>query len=153
MRCGVTEGPIDVAALLAAVTDPACGAAVLFLGNVRDAHGGRAVAGIFYDGYRPMAEAVLQRLGEELESTHGVRLAIVHRLGELAVGETSVAIAAASPRRDAAFAATRAALERLKKELPVWKLERYADGTSAWREEERLAPREAAGAPGAPEPR
>ena len=135
MRCGVTAGPIDVAALLAAVADPACGAVVLFLGNVRDAHGGRAVAGIRYDGYRPMAEAVLQRLGE------------------LAVGETSVAIAAASPRRDAAFAATRAALERLKKELPVWKLERYADGTSAWREEERLAPREAAGAPGAPEPR
>ena len=65
---------------------------------------------------------------------------IVHRLGALAVGEASIAIAAASPRRDAAFHAARRALERVKAEAPIWKLERYADGGSTWREEEPLAP-------------
>jgi molybdopterin synthase catalytic subunit len=67
-------------------------------------------------------------------------VAIVHRLGEVPAGEASVAIAVAAPHRAAAYAASRRALERLKAEAPIWKLERYADGGSRWREEESLLP-------------
>jgi molybdopterin synthase catalytic subunit len=106
---------------------------------VRDRHGGREVVGIDYSGYEPMAERALARIEEELAAaTPGLRVAIVHRLGALAVGEASVAIAASSPRRAAAQEAARLALERIKREVPVWKRERYADGSSAWREEEPL---------------
>jgi molybdopterin synthase catalytic subunit len=106
---------------------------------VRDRHDGRAVVGIDYSGYEPMAEGALARIERELTSaTPGLRLAIVHRLGELAVGEASVAIAASSVRRGAAQEAVRVALERVKREVPIWKRERYADGGEAWREEELL---------------
>lgn len=107
---------------------------------MRDRHDGREVAGIDYSGYEPMAERALARIEEELaDATPGLRIAIVHRLGALAVGEASVAIAASSPRRSTAQEATKLALERVKREVPVWKRERYADGSSAWREEEPLA--------------
>lgn len=130
---------IDVAALLARVADRGRGAAVLFLGTVRDRHDGRTVTGIDYTAYEPMAERVLAAIERELEAGHAdLAVALVHRLGELTVGEASIAIAAASPRRDAAFAAARHALERVKREAPIWKLERYADGATAWREEEPL---------------
>lgn len=137
---GLVDGPIDPAPLLAAVAHPTCGAVVLFLGAVRNRHEGRAVTGIRYDAHRTMAEARLALLLAEVGAEHGARLAVVHRVGELAAGEVSVAIAAAAPGREAAYTASRRALERLKRELPVWKLERYADGSAAWREEERLRP-------------
>jgi molybdopterin synthase catalytic subunit len=138
-RSRLTRAPIDPAAALAAVANASAGATVLFLGTVRDRHEGREVAGIDYSGYEPMAERALARIEEELaHATPGLRIAIVHRLGALAVGEASVAIAASSPRRAAAQEATKLALERVKREVPVWKRERYADGTSAWREEEPL---------------
>jgi molybdopterin synthase catalytic subunit len=135
----LVRGPIDGAALLARVAGRGRGAAVLFLGTVRDRHAGREVVAIDYSAYEPMAERVLEAIERELEATHeGLAVALAHRLGALAVGEASIAIAAASPRRDAAFAAARAALERVKREAPIWKLERYADGSSSWREEEAL---------------
>jgi molybdopterin synthase catalytic subunit len=86
-----------------------------------------------------MAERAIARIETELEAaTAGLRVAIGHRLGELAVAEASVAIAASSPRRAAAQEAAKLALERVKREVPVWKRERYADGSAAWREEESL---------------
>jgi molybdopterin synthase catalytic subunit len=69
-----------------------------------------------------------------------LRVVIVHRLGEVPAGETSVVIAVASPHRDAAYNASREALERLKKEVPIWKREHFADGAAQWREVEPLAP-------------
>jgi molybdopterin synthase catalytic subunit len=139
-RPRLTRQPIDVTAALAAVADPAAGATALFLGTVRDAHAGRAVVGIDYSGYEPMAERAIARIESELEAaTPGLRVAIVHRLGVLRVGDASVAIAASSPRRGAAQEAARVALERVKREVPIWKRERYGDGSSAWREEEPLA--------------
>lgn len=125
--------------MLKAVADLSSGARTLFLGTVRDRHDGRAVVGIDYSGYEPMAESALARIELELEAaTPGLRVVILHRLGELAVGEASVAIAASSPRRGAAQEAVRTALERVKREAPIWKRERYADGGEAWREEEGL---------------
>ena len=134
------ERPLDPAALLAAVGGPGRGATALFVGTVRNEHLGRAVSGIDYAAYAPMAERALERIERELAAAHaGLALRIEHRLGPLAVGEASIAIAASAPRRDAAFAAARAALERVKREAPIWKRERYADGGASWREEEPLA--------------
>lgn len=139
---GLADGPLDVAAATAAVAGPARGAVVVFLGTVRDHHQGRPVERLTYSAYRPMAAAVLRRIVADLEAAApGLRAAIVHRLGEVPVGEASVVIAIASPHRAAAYEASRTALERLKKEAPIWKREHYAGGASRWREEEPLAAR------------
>lgn len=122
-----------------ATSDSSCGAEVLFLGRVRDHSQGRTVTGITYEGYEPMAEKRLEAIADDL-SKAGVRLRIIHRLGDVPAGELSVAIAAQAPHRAAAFDACREALERLKRETPIWKLERYDDGSAAWREEESLSP-------------
>ena len=138
-RAALTDERIDVAAVERQVSGPACGAVLLFLGNVRDHHAGRPVARLDYSAYRPMAVERLRTIVEELEAEGDrLRLAIVHRLGTVPVGEASVVIAAASPHRAAAYDASRVALERLKKEVPIWKREHYADGEVAWREEEPL---------------
>jgi molybdopterin synthase catalytic subunit len=138
---GLTDGPLDPSRAIAAVAGPGRGAVVVFLGTVRDHHRGRRVAGLAYSAYRPMATAVLRRIVADLEAgADGLRAAIAHRLGEVPVGEPSVVIAVAAPHRAAAYEASRTALERLKAEAPIWKRERYADGSAAWREEEPLAP-------------
>lgn len=112
---------------------------MIFLGNVRDHHAGRPVAKLTYSAYRPMALEGLRKIVADLEAgAPGLRAAIVHRLGEVPVGEASVVIAVASPHRAAAYEASRTALERLKAEIPIWKREHYADGEEAWREEEPL---------------
>ena len=139
-RARLVDGPIDVAELRAETGHDSCGAVTLFVGSARDNHAGHAVTGLAYSAYRRMAVASLDKISRELEAkAPGLRLGIVHRLGDVPVGEASVAIAAAAPHRDAAFAAARTALERLKRETPIWKRESYADGSSAWREEEPLA--------------
>lgn len=137
--CLVDE-PIDVAAVERTVRAADCGAVLLFLGTVRNHHAGRAVDGLDYSAYRPMAERALRRIvaGIEGDADAPLRLVIVHRLGDVPVGEASVVIAAASPHRDAAYQASRTALERLKREVPIWKREHYASGDVVWREEEPL---------------
>jgi molybdopterin synthase catalytic subunit len=140
VRAELAEAPIDVARVAAAVSAPSRGAVLLFLGTVRDSHRGRRVERLTYSAYRAMAEERLLRIVDELEAGgEDLALAIVHRLGEVAVGEASVVIAAASPHRAAAYEASRQALERLKHEVPIWKREHYGEGESAWREEESLA--------------
>ncbi len=136
---GLIEQKIDADRLVAEVSDPASGAILVFLGTVRKHHRGRLVEKITYQAYRPMAQRALKHIVTQLEAaSQGLRLGIVHRLGEVAVGETSVAIAASSPHRTEAYEASRTALERLKKEVPIWKREHYLDGDTAWREEEPL---------------
>ena len=136
----LTDQPLDTEAVARRVADPSCGAVVVFEGTVRDSDRGRAVERITYSAYRAMAETRLREIASRLELRYpGSRVAIVHRLGELPVGEPSVVIAVASPHREAAYAANREALERLKSEVPIWKREHYADGESRWREEEPLA--------------
>jgi len=145
----LTRLAIDLPALLATVADPACGAQAIFLGTVRNRNGGRDVVAIDYSAYDAMAERVLERIENDLAAaTPGLRIALSHRIGKLAVGEASIAIVAASPRRDGAIDAIRAALERVKSEAPIWKREIYADGGEAWREIEPLAPRAGVRAPG-----
>jgi molybdopterin synthase catalytic subunit len=132
--------PLDLARLTAEVADPAHGAIVTFVGTVRDHHEGRPVRGIVYSAYPAMAETLLTRIERELGSQHGARVRIEHRLGELSVGEASIAIAVSAPHRAAAYEASRQALERVKTEVPIWKRELYRDGGEAWREVEPLAP-------------
>ncbi|MCB1032551.1 MAG: molybdenum cofactor biosynthesis protein MoaE [Acidobacteria bacterium] len=139
-RVALVDGPIDVEALTRATESPACGAVLVFLGNVRNHHQGRSVDRLTYTAYRPMALARLQTIVRDLEAgPTPIQVGLIHRLGEVAVGEASVAIVVASAHRAAAYEASRKALERLKAEVPIWKQEHYSDGRSAWREEEPLA--------------
>jgi molybdopterin synthase catalytic subunit len=139
-RATLVNGPIDVEAVVGAVRSDRRGAVTVFLGNVRDHHDDRAVEHLTYDAYQRLALLTLERIVDEVSSPAGdLAVAIHHRLGIVPAGETSVVIAAASPHREAAYAASRTALERLKREVPIWKREHYAGGDAAWREEEPLA--------------
>lgn len=137
-KTALVRQAIDVAGVERSVADPRFGAVVLFLGTVRDHHGGRAVARLEYSAYDVMALRRLAEIVDDLERAGDVRAAIVHRLGDVPLGEPSVVIATASPHRQAAYQANREALERLKREVPIWKREHYADGSVRWREEEPL---------------
>lgn len=141
-RAALVDGLLEPRDLLASVAAPSRGAVVLFLGNVRDGHRGRPVEHLTYDAYRPMAQTALERIvDEESDSKADLVVAVHHRLGVVSVGGTSVVIAAASPHRGEAYAASRRVLERLKAEVPIWKREHYVDGEAVWREEEALGSR------------
>jgi molybdopterin synthase catalytic subunit len=135
--CYVTRDPIDGAALLAGCVSASDGAALLFLGVVRDHNDGRPVGHLDYDAYAVMAERVLGEIVAEASSRWRVgRMAVVHRIGRLGVGEPSVAIAVAAPHRAEAYEASRYVIEELKKRAPIWKREGYVDGEERWLGEE-----------------
>ncbi len=124
---------IEPAALIRAVSRPAHGAVLLFLGVVREVNDGRAVSGIEYSAYEAMASRELAAIATEArERFHAVDVAIEHRLGELALEETSVGIAVAHAHRGEAYEASRWVIEELKRRVPIWKREQYADGTREW---------------------
>ncbi|MEX0879029.1 MAG: molybdenum cofactor biosynthesis protein MoaE [Thermoanaerobaculia bacterium] len=128
----LTTSSIDLASLLleARASD---GALCLFVGVVRDQNQGRATTAIHYEAYGPMAEAEMARIAEGLAREFpAVRVRIQHRVGRLSVGDASVAIVAVSPHRAEAFAACRAAIDRIKTTVPIWKKEFHPDGSSAW---------------------
>ena len=126
-------GAVDPAQL-DCVPGPGDGGVVRFLGIVRDrGPDGRRVVGLTYQAYEPMAVAEFERIAAEACAHYGdVRLGILHAVGELDAGEIAVAVIAAAPHRAAAFEACRFAIDALKARAPIWKNERYADGTSAW---------------------
>ncbi len=128
----LTDQPIELAPLLAAVQAPDRGGVASFLGLVRNHHGGRAVLRLDYSAYGPMAEAECGRIVAEAESRWQVAMALRHRTGSLAIGDVAVAVVVASAHRDEAFAACRFGIEEVKRRVPVWKREFYADGTVAW---------------------
>ena len=129
----VVAEPIDAAEVLARVGDPSDGAVLLFLGTVRDHADGRSVDGMHYEAYQAMAEEVRAAIaGEAAERLGTDRIAVVHRVGELQVGDVSVAIAVSSAHRAEAYDASRYVIEEIKRRLPVWKHERYVGGDAAW---------------------
>jgi molybdopterin synthase catalytic subunit len=133
MRIALVDREIDVAALIAEVSDHTCGASTVFLGCVRNVNDGRAVTAIEYSAYRSMAEREMAAIATEARETFGVsRLVIEHRLGTLGLGDVSVAVVAAHPHRAPALDANRYAIEELKRRVPIWKLEHYVDGTREW---------------------
>ena len=131
--CQLTDRPIEAGALLAACTTVHDGAALLFVGTVRHSNEGREVGHLEYSAFAPMAERVMREIAEEAaERWETGDIAVVHRVGRLELGETSVAIAVASPHRDAAYQASRYVIEELKRRVPVWKKEGYLDGKQEW---------------------
>ncbi len=133
MRAALVTRPLDIAALVAEVAHPGTGATTLFVGTVRDQHEGRAVSGIDYEAYGPMALRELETiLAEAAERFATDRIVVEHRLGTLAVTEASIAIAVAAPRRVAALEAQRYVIEAVKARVPIFKREHYVDGTRAW---------------------
>lgn len=125
----LTDSVIDPHALVRSVMRDSDGAYVLFEGVVRNHHEGKAVESIFYDAYRPMAEKEMEKIVRDIEAQFpDVALAVVHRLGQLVVGDSSIAIVAASPHRAEAFAACRMMIDRIKETVPIWKKERGPSG-------------------------
>jgi molybdopterin synthase catalytic subunit/molybdopterin converting factor small subunit len=163
-RIEIAEATLDDALLVelrTAVATSADGAVTVFIGQTRDSPGtpapgqeaeaerfaGQQVAGLSYEAFEPMALSVLNDIADEMGDRFGVnRLAIVHRVGEVGVAEASVVIVVASPHRDEAFAACRYAIEELKARAPIWKAERFADGSVWMGAPARSGPREAGSA-------
>ncbi len=125
----LTDEPIDPQSLVHRVLRQSDGAYVLFEGVVRNHHEGHAVESIFYDAYRPMAEKEIDSIVGNAEREYAdTAIAVVHRLGELKVGDSSIAIVCASPHRAEAFAACRTIIDRIKETVPIWKKERGPAG-------------------------
>jgi molybdopterin synthase catalytic subunit len=129
----ITERPIDTARAHAALQDGSCGGVSVFEGRVRNRNGGRPVTALYYECYRPMARKVLEAVrAEALRRFPVAKAVIVHRVGDIPLGEAAVWVGAAGAHRDGAFDACRFMIDELKREVPIWKKETYADGTREW---------------------
>jgi molybdopterin synthase catalytic subunit len=128
----LTEQPIEIAPLIAAVQSPARGGVAMFLGVVRNQQAGRAVLRLHYSAYHAMAEAECARIMAEARAKWDVAVSLAHRVGRLEIGDTAVAVVAAAAHRDEAFAACRYLIDQVKRRVPIWKQEFYADGSVSW---------------------
>ena len=126
------ETPLDVAEVVAALDDDASGGLTLFVGRVRDHDGGKGVTGLDYSAH-PTALARLREVCERVAGEYDVQgVAAVHRTGSLAIGDIAVIVATTAAHRGDAFVASRALIDTLKAEVPIWKHQRFGDGTEEW---------------------
>lgn len=129
---GVREDALSVDEIRAAVADPGAGGIVLFAGAVRDEDNDQRVTGLSYTAH-PSAEAELKRVAEQVAEKFPVTaIAAVHRVGDLEIGDLAVVVAVSCPHRAEAFEACRALIDELKASVPIWKHQRFADGSSEW---------------------
>jgi molybdopterin synthase catalytic subunit len=129
----VTTEPLSVQALNDLVKRPSDGAVVTFDGIVRDNFDGRPVRALEYEAYADMAQTKMAAIGKEVQEKFAIgQIAMVHRIGHLDIGESSIVIAVAAPHRHAAFEACAYAMDRVKADVPVWKKEFFADGDNHW---------------------
>lgn len=128
----LTPEPLDPMALVAAVGDPEHGGTATFLGSPRREEGGREVVELRYEAYEELAATEMAAIAAEAEARFGARVAAAHRVGPVAVGEASVAVAASAGHRPAAFAACRYVIDELKSRAPIWKQTVHADGDASW---------------------
>jgi molybdopterin synthase catalytic subunit len=129
----LTNEPIDTSAILDRVRHPEAGAVVLFLGTTRELTAGRQTVALDYEAYREMAERQLAELETEARRRWPViECSITHRLGRVPSTEASVAIAVSTPHRSDAFAAAQWLIDALKRDVPIWKREQWADGSTEW---------------------
>jgi molybdopterin synthase catalytic subunit len=129
----LTLNPIDIQTILTKVVTPESGGIDLFIGTTRNHSGERNVTLLEYEAYEPMAIQLMERIettAREKWPLH--KVALVHRLGEVPIGEVSVVVAVSSAHRREAFEACRFLIDTLKKEVPIWKREHFADGTIEW---------------------
>jgi len=132
-RSELADHVIDVAAIMAEVSAAGNGAVATFVGTVRNTSDGRPVTGISYSAYTGMAVREMDAIiREAVAISSGVEVVAVHRVGELLVGEVCVAIAAGHAHRGPAFDACRYVIEEIKKRVPIWKRERFTDGSTEW---------------------
>ncbi len=128
----IRETPLSVDEVFTAVTDPGAGGIALFVGTVREQDHDRAVTALGYSAHPSVADQ-LREVAEEVVAAHPVRaLAAVHRVGDLAVGDLAVVVAAACPHRGDAFAAARMLIDELKSRVPIWKHQSFLDGDQEW---------------------
>lgn len=128
----VVEGTIDFDEALAAVAAPENGGVATFRGDTRNHSEGNSVEKLFYEAYEPMASEKMNEIADQIEERWQVRdFAMIHRVGEVPIGEASVFIVAAAPHRAEAFAACRYAIDTLKQTVPIWKKE-YFEGGEMW---------------------
>lgn len=133
VHTAITPEPIDEGAVAAGLAGSGYGAIVSFVGRARDlSDDGRTVLELEYEAYVPMAEQVLQEIAEEAADRWDAAVGIAHRVGLVPIGEAAVVIVCAAAHRDSAYQASRFAIEAIKERLPIWKLERFADG-SEWK--------------------
>lgn len=126
------EQPLDVAEVVAALDDSVSGGVTVFLGRVRDHDSGRDVVGLDYSAH-PSALDRLREICAEVAKEHDVHgVAAVHRVGTLVVGDLAVVIATSATHRGVAFDASHALIDRLKAEVPIWKHQRFTDGSEEW---------------------
>jgi molybdopterin synthase catalytic subunit len=130
------DKPLDAATALQFVSDPGFGGMALFVGRIRDSNHGRAVTGVSYDLFEPLALELFRSFAAEIIAEFGprLRLFVEHARGDLRVGDIAVVVAAGTPHRDEAFRACRALIEAVKHRAPIWKQEHYIDGSSVWSE-------------------
>ncbi len=133
MKHRLTEKAIDPEEVVSSVRGPELGGTAVFIGTVRDNSEAGRVDRIRYEAYVPMAEKKLAQIEEDVRSRWpDTKVRLVHRVGDLDVGEVSVVVVVSAPHRADAFEACRLAIERIKREVPIWKKERLADGSEAW---------------------
>jgi molybdopterin synthase catalytic subunit len=128
----LTSEPIELGDLLGLVQSAERGGVACFLGTVRDHHRGREVLRLDYHAYEPMVEAECTRIVAESESRWQVAIVLRHRIGRLEIGDVAVAVVTASAHRDEAFVACWHVIEELKRRVPIWKRETFADGSVEW---------------------
>ena len=133
MRASIVRHCIDIEALTREAASPACGATAVFIGTVRSENEGREVDGIEYSSYDQMAEREMSLVLDEARERFSIASAIIeHRIGELAVGDASIAIVVTHPHRGEAMDALRYIIDETKARAPIWKREHYSDGTREW---------------------
>jgi molybdopterin synthase catalytic subunit len=126
------DTPLSVDEVLGAVSDPAAGGVAMFVGAVRDHDNGQDVIRLGYTAH-PSAATELRRVAEKVAASFSATaIAVVHRVGDLAVGDLAVVVAVSCPHRGEAFDACRALIDELKRSVPIWKHQQYAGGGSEW---------------------
>ena len=125
---------IDINKFISDFNNTAHGAVLFFFGNVRSTNNDLVVNGIKYDAHVPLAEKIINDICDEAKLKHdsGIDISIIHRIGELNVGEASVAIGVSSMHREEAFRASKYIIDELKLRVPIWKEEHYVDGKKEW---------------------
>lgn len=137
MLAGMRDTPLSIDEAVAAVADPRAGGTAFFVGTVRDHDGGRKVTALSYSAH-PSAETRMREVMEKVVADGGgdgrplYRVAALHRVGDLAIGDTAVVVAASAAHREEAFAACRRLIDDIKAQVPIWKHQSFADGDAEW---------------------